>query len=110
MGGIMVLQLERWRDGAIVLEVKHWLEMFGAVAGEMMALNFALQDKIDILDWRWNNLWLCFDEIQRKGHWRQPEHCINETRIFHWAGDFKPWTPKAQNRFLHHECHFDVSE
>lgn len=82
--GVMVLDLKRWRSGAITHRLERWQGKTSG-CGDMIPLNLVFQGDFDILDWRWNvhPLGAQFMYI--------PDACLKSARILHWAGPFKCW-------------------
>lgn len=83
--GILLLDLDRWREEKVSGTLERWVRMYHGLDGDQLALNLEFHDRYAHLDWRWNTDGL--------GHypWRIPEACADGGKIYHWSGRLKPW-------------------
>lgn len=78
--GVVVFDLDRWRSENITAECEMWTIRVRGVAGDQIAMNLALYDRIDtITDWRWN--------LRGWNSMRPPWFCLEPAKILHWSGN-----------------------
>ena len=79
--GVLLLDLERWRSGALTRAVYGWLEVG---AWDQLSLNLAFQGgRFDRLEWWWN--------VQCMGRMALAPCCARAARVLHWTCGEKPW-------------------
>merc|ERR1712183_879948 len=96
--GVLVYDLEKWRSTGVTRRLENRLRSVstkGDIGIENLAMNFELADTTHRLDFRWNVLGLGWYPF------RIPSRCLDQARILHWNGQWKPWSCTEQLRGLH---------
>jgi len=105
--GVLLIDLRRWSSANLTRRVEGWIDLhrtrpiftFGTTN---VPLNLALQDGVDLLDWRWNLHGLGHAELDI------PPPCLANAKILHWSRDHKPW--RRRHNGLSPAPHFKLFE
>lgn len=91
--GLMLVDLAQWRAHNISKQLEDWTMMLHGTWWDLLPLNLLFQGRYDVVDWRWSVCGLGENSFL-------PRRCIDEAKLLHFSGRFKPWTPTARRSDL----------
>jgi lipopolysaccharide biosynthesis glycosyltransferase len=92
--GILVIDIQKWRDRNISKSLQNWTEKFQGVWWELLPMSTEFQGSYDIIDWRWQ-----VDGLGQLSY--VPPLCLKSAKLLHYSGVFKPWgRTKDENSFV----------
>ncbi|KAI8549733.1 hypothetical protein RHMOL_Rhmol06G0048200 [Rhododendron molle] len=96
--GVMVIDLERWRDGGYTTEIEEWMELQKRMRiyelGSLPPFLLVFAGNIAPVDHRWNQHGLGGDNFRGLCRDLHP----GPVSLLHWSGKGKPWVRLDSNR------------
>ncbi|XP_052184191.1 probable galacturonosyltransferase-like 9 [Diospyros lotus] len=96
--GVMVMDLEKWREGNYRRKIENWMELQRRrriyELGSLPPFLLVFSGEVEAVDHRWNQHGLGGDNLSGNCRWLHP----GPVSLLHWSGKGKPWARLDMNK------------